>query len=91
MNIDPLNNSDYIYSLRGKTQGNGHRQQQEAAVSQDQLSVNTSSKIRQALDQIPEIRPEVVERGRQLAADPNYPSQEVVRKIAQLITPFSED
>ncbi|HEX9782698.1 MAG TPA: hypothetical protein VGA56_08205 [Opitutaceae bacterium] len=91
MNIDPLNNSNYLYSVRGKPQINGHRQAQDNPISHDQLSVGTSSKIRQALDQIPEIRPEVVERGRMLAADPSYPPRDVVQKIAQLITPFTEE
>ncbi|MGH8018563.1 MAG: hypothetical protein ACREIA_09770 [Opitutaceae bacterium] len=93
MNIDPLSNSDYVYSVRGRQpQVNGNKSKpEETSENRDQLSVGASSKIRQALDQIPEIRPEVVERGRQLAADPNYPPREVVQKIASLITPFPEE
>ncbi len=93
MNIDPLSNSDYIYSVRGRQpQPNGNkRAPEETSENRDQLSVGTSSKIRHALDQIPEIRPEVVERGRQLAADPGYPPREVVEKIARMITPFPEE
>jgi len=37
---------------------------------------------------IPEIRPEVVERGRQLLADSNYPGPEIAQEIASLIVPF---
>jgi len=93
MNIDRLSNSDHLYSVRGRqTQANSNKPaQEETSVNRDQVSFGTSSKIRQALDQIPEIRPEMVERGRQLAADPNYPPREVVQKIAQMITPFSEE
>jgi hypothetical protein len=32
-----------------------------------------------------EIRPEVVERGRVLAADPAYPSVDIIRRVAELI------
>ncbi|BET65955.1 hypothetical protein ASA1KI_08730 [Opitutales bacterium ASA1] len=93
MNIESLGNSDYIQSLRPKQPqvDAGRRPQEQAVENGDRVSVGTSSKIRQALDQIPEIRPEVVERGRQLAADPSYPPREVVQKIAQLIKPFSEE
>ena len=35
-----------------------------------------------ALDQQSRVRPEVVARGHALAADPNYPSMDVLRKVA---------
>jgi hypothetical protein len=33
----------------------------------------------------PEIRPEVLARGRALAADPNYPTPAIINKLAGLI------
>ncbi len=40
------------------------------------------------LSELPEVRPEMVERGKALLADPNYPSRQICEKIAGLVTPF---
>jgi hypothetical protein len=37
------------------------------------------------LENKPEVRTEVVARGRALAADPSYPSPEVINKLAGLV------
>jgi hypothetical protein len=37
------------------------------------------------LQQVPEIRPEVVERARALAADPTYPSAAIINRISAAI------
>ena len=91
MNIDPLSNSNYIQQARV----NGRSKPQNDVVTQDQdgdsVSTETSENVRSTLASMPEVRPDVVARGRQLAADPNYPSQDVVNKIAKLITPLSEE
>jgi hypothetical protein len=60
----------------------------------DQFSAENSAALRVALNRTPEIRPEVVERGRALAADPSYPSAEILRQVGQAIIKspdFSED
>lgn len=44
-----------------------------------------------ALRGTPEIRPEVVARGKELLNDPNYPSKEIVDSIAKLIVPFDDE
>ena len=44
-----------------------------------------------ALRDQPEIRPEVVARGKELLNDPNYPSKEIVDSIAKLIVPFDDE
>ncbi len=51
----------------------------------DTLSTTGIDQLRAALKASPEIRPEVVERGRMLAADPTYPSSEIVRQISEQI------
>jgi hypothetical protein len=48
----------------------------------DQISTESAAFLRSELARQPEIRPEVVERARALAADPNYPSIEVLRNVA---------
>jgi len=51
----------------------------------DQISTESAAFLRAELQRQPEVRPEVVERARALAADPNYPPQEVLREVAQQI------
>ncbi len=48
----------------------------------DQISTESAAFLRAELVRQPEIRPEVVERGRALAADPNYPSSSVIQSVA---------
>lgn len=60
----------------------------------DQFSTENSSALRVALSRQPEIRPEVVERGRALAADSSYPSADILRNVGKVILnspDFSED
>ena len=92
MNIDPLNHFDHP----GAARVNGHANNAPAPRSSanhetDQVSTSLSSRVRDTLAAMPEVRPEVVERGRQLAADPHYPSADIMQKIAALITPLSEE
>lgn len=60
----------------------------------DRFSAANSIALRAALAAQPEIRPEVVARGRILAADPAYPSPAVLRQVGEAILrapDFSED
>lgn len=40
--------------------------------------------LRQALESTPDVRPEAVEQARALVVTPNYPPEEMVRKLSQL-------
>jgi hypothetical protein len=51
----------------------------------DQLSFDKIELLRQALAAQPEIRSEVVERGRALAADPSWPTPDILRKVSEII------
>ena len=51
----------------------------------DQLSTDSAAHLSEALARQPEVRPEVVERAKALAADPNYPSTETLRKVGEMI------
>lgn len=48
----------------------------------DQFTAQHSTALRAALAAQPEIRSEVVARGRALAADPAYPSTDILRQVA---------
>ena len=56
------------------------------ANAQESLSAQNTDALRNALASTPEVRPEVVAKGRQLAADSNYPSRVIIEKLAELIT-----
>lgn len=60
-----------------------------AASSEDsggeRLSSTNTEALREALNSTPEIRPEVVERGKRLAVDPNYPPREIIENLADLM------
>ncbi|HLP24595.1 MAG TPA: hypothetical protein VK477_02875 [Acidobacteriota bacterium] len=51
----------------------------------DRFSAEQSATLRAALAAQPEIRPEVVARGKELAADPNYPSNDILRKVGEAL------
>ncbi len=51
----------------------------------DQIHIDKASALRSNLQQVPEIRPEVVERAKALAADPSYPSDGIIRAISKAI------
>jgi hypothetical protein len=44
----------------------------------------SEARLRDILAKQPAARPEVVERGKALAADPNYPATELLAKIAEM-------
>lgn len=51
----------------------------------DQIHIDKAASLRASLQQVPEIRPEVVERARALAADPAYPSDDIIRNVSAVI------
>ncbi|MEO7597405.1 MAG: hypothetical protein ABIV50_00620 [Opitutus sp.] len=57
----------------------------QEASRKDLLSTENAAFLRSELVRQPEIRPEVVERARALAADPNFPSREALKKVAGFI------
>ena len=50
------------------------------------LSVFENSRALEArLDQLPDVRPDVLETGRRLVGDPAYPPRETIKRIATLL------
>jgi hypothetical protein len=56
-----------------------------ASPQQDSVSTDNLDGLRAALTNQPEIRPDVVAKGRALAADPNYPPAAILQRVAGLI------
>lgn len=51
----------------------------------DQIHIDKAAALRSSLQADPEIRPEVVARASALAADPSYPSDEIIRHVSAAI------
>jgi len=63
----------------------GPATQRAQAARTDRLSTASAATLRSALANQPEIRPEVVERAKALAANPDYPSKEVLKQVGGMI------
>lgn len=50
----------------------------------ESLSTAHAESLHRALASSPEIRPEMVELGRKLAVDPNYPPLEIIEQLSEL-------
>lgn len=66
-------------------QATAPEQQSEEAVT-DSVMTDQNQQLMGALRNQPDVRPEVVERGKSLAADPDYPSTDIVDELAKLFT-----
>ena len=55
------------------------------ALRSDRFSSQSTTYLKAALDRQPAVRPEVVERAKMLAADPDYPSAAVIQHVARHI------
>lgn len=93
MNVNNNNNASHLY-----TQNLTNRQNSKPASSADTSSLGSAAggekvdlSSLEALRSEPEVRPDVVAKGKELLNDPNYPSQEIVDSIAKLIVPFADD
>jgi len=64
---------------------NQQRTPRLAGQNQDSVSTTNAAILADALNSQPEVRPEMVARGRLLAADPNYPPAGVISHIAGLV------
>lgn len=66
---------------------NGHAANHNKVESSrpDSLSTSHAEALQRALETTPEIRPEMVELGRKLASDPNYPPLEIIEQLSKLI------
>jgi hypothetical protein len=63
----------------------GHTTTRPASPPPDRISTEHAEFLRSELQRQPEVRPEVVERARGLAADSSYPPIEVSRHVAAQI------
>ena len=94
MNIDPLSgqSSEGIGKIT-RRYGKPSTSDKAGAGSPDDSELDLISR-QNLLDQVrdlPEVRSDVVQMGRNLASDPNYPSDEAVEKLATLMAGMDTD
>ena len=51
----------------------------------DSVVFKNAELLHRLLQETPDVRPEAVARGKALMADPNYPSEEILQRIAELL------
>ena len=56
----------------------------EARAESESPSAARETRLRDLLAKEPAVRPDEVERGKALAADPNYPSGDLLAKLAEM-------
>lgn len=93
MNINPQNTVGHIYaqnqgkSAQGALAKPAADTSAAAAPAGDKLQLSALDALRAQ----PEVRPDVVARGKELLNDPNFPSKEMMHDMAKLIVPFADD
>lgn len=86
MNIQPVKSENVQAPVRPKTPP--ARAPQPEANAEPAPSVRTA-RLRDLMDQPPAVRPAEVERGKVLARDPEYPSDNVLAKLAEIFAESS--
>lgn len=56
-----------------------------STAASDNLSSSNTDALRTALNKTPEVRPEVVARGKALASDAAYPPLEIINRLTEMI------
>ena len=80
MNIQPVK-SDAV-QMPSKTRAKSTPAATEPAGTSETETTSRKERLAAALANEPEIRPEMLERARQLASDPNYPGPNLFAKLA---------
>lgn len=66
-------------------QGVSHSASSTSTQRPDRISTQHAAALKAALAGQPEIRPDVVARGRELAADPSYPSARILQHVGKAL------
>jgi len=86
MNIDPIKSNPVNFSYRTEKEPESNRANAQESRNSEVSREASFSDLAAKLDTMPESRPDVVEKGRKLAADPSYPGPEVINKMAEFFT-----
>ena len=81
MNIQPLKSESVSLPAKSKPQP---AKPAQASTPKEPLQSTKNQRLMEALRNEPELRATEVERGKALAADPNYPSDDILGKLAEI-------
>lgn len=81
MNIQPLKSESVTAPAKPKAQP---AKPSPAATPDEPLQSTKNERHMEALRKEPDVRTTEVERGKALAADPNYPSDDILAKLAEI-------
>lgn len=81
MNIQPVKSDGVPTPVKPKAAA---PKAPEARAEHESASAAREARLRDILAQEPTVRPDVVERGKTLAADPNYPATQLLAKLAEM-------
>lgn len=84
MNIQPIKSEGVQAPAKPKAQPARTAKSAASTAPADNPKTARNERLMQALRNQPDVRPEEVERGKALAADPNYPGDEVLGKLAEM-------
>jgi hypothetical protein len=71
-------------SQKSAANSSSHTDKSSPAAS-DNLSSSNTDALRTALNNTPEVRPDVVARGKALAANSSYPPLEIINRLTEMI------
>lgn len=83
--IDSTSSSTGASGANALTPGLSKFTVQRSNATGDRLSSSGADQLRELIAAEPEVRPEMVARGRALAADPGYPPSQVIDHLAALL------
>ena len=93
MNIDGIDPSQ-IEGLKSPmldSQANAPVQEQQAQAANANTETAKLQQLAQKVEEMPDNRPEVVERGKELLNDPNYPSPDIEDQVARILLGVQEE
>jgi hypothetical protein len=86
MEINPNKSTPRLQRPRpGKRVSPSSQSESAAPAACDSLEATSFTHLEEAFSAIPEIRQERIEDGRRLARDPEYPDQQQLREVSELI------
>jgi hypothetical protein len=84
-NFNGYNRTDAFSGTSAPKAAGTSKNEPAAPAGGERLSSSNTDALREALNNTPEVRADVVARGKALAVDPNYPPREIIEKLSELM------
>lgn len=83
MNVQPLRSESIVEPPSAKAEG-AKPEVPANEVPRDSFAAEQRGKLMETLTRQPDVRPDVVDKGKALAEDPGYPPRDVIQNIARM-------